>query len=72
MNLFEFFDSPKTGYQEVGDDNSTLQWKDSRKTKLTLRQIRKLRKMNDVRAYERAEHLKKVRKQYTPPAQPAM
>lgn len=73
MLLQEMFDPPVTGYQDVADDNSTLKWKDSRKTKLTLRQIRKLRKMNDVRAYERAQHLKKVRKQYAAPVEaPAM
>ena len=37
-------------------------------TKLTLKQIRKLRKMLDVRNYEHVKNLKKVRKQYTPVA----
>jgi hypothetical protein len=44
-----------------------------RKTRLTLRQLNKLRKMNDVRTYEFKEKLKLVRKQYAPPpAPPAM
>jgi hypothetical protein len=41
-----------------------------RKTKLTLRQINKLRRLNDVRAYEFKEKLKRVQTQYAPPAQP--
>ena len=54
------------GLQDVEDDNSSPKWRESRKTKLTLKQIRKLRKMNDVRNYERTQNLKKIRKQYTP------
>ena len=73
MKLFEMYDAPIQGYQDVSQDNSKPQWKQSRKTKLTLAQIRKLRKMNDVRNYEKAKTLKKVRKQYEPVAEtPAM
>ena len=64
MKLTEMFDTPISGYQEVDQDNSKPTWKTSRKTKLTLKQIRKLRKMLDVRQYEKQLHLKKVRKQY--------
>lgn len=71
MKLFEMFDAPVQGYQDVSTDNSKHQWTETRKTKLTLRQIRKLRKMLDVRNFERAQNLKKVRKQYTPAAEPA-
>lgn len=66
MRLFEMYDPAVPGYQDVSDDNSNYKYKENRKTKLTLRQIRKLRKMLDVRNYERSENLKKVRKQYTP------
>ena len=52
MKLFEMFDEAVAGYQDVGADNSQPKWRESRKTKLTLKQIRKLRKMNDVRNYE--------------------
>lgn len=64
MKLNEMFDVPVNGMQNVDQDNSKPTWKASRKTKLTLKQIRKLRKMLDVRNYERQLHLKKVRKQY--------
>lgn len=69
------FDAPVQGYQDVEKDSSRPKWKQFRKSKLTLRQIRKLRKMNDVRNYEKNQNLKKIRKQYQPaPAEgaPAM
>ena len=65
MKLFEMFDAAVPGFQDVGDDNSKPIWRTSRKTKLTLSQIRKLRKMLDVRNYEKAKHLTKVRNQYS-------
>ena len=64
MKLFEMFDAPIQGYQDVNADNSKPEWKQSRKTKLTLQQIRKLRKMLDVRNYEKKQYLKKVHEQY--------
>lgn len=64
MKLFEMYDAPVEGYQDVSQDNSKPVWRTSRKTKLTLKQIRKLRKMLDVRNFEKKEHLKKVREQY--------
>lgn len=70
MKLFEMFDPAVPGYQDTEKDNSKPKWKESRKTKLTLRQIRKLRKMLDVRNFEKAKNLEKVRKQYKPAAQP--
>ncbi len=67
MKLFEMFTPAIEGYQDVESDNSKPKWKESRKTKLTLRQIRKLRKMNDVRNYEKANYLKKINAQYSQP-----
>lgn len=58
------FDPPIAGYQDASEDQSKPKWKQSRKTKLTLKQIRKLRKMLDVRNYEKKKHLKKVHEQY--------
>ena len=66
MKLFEMFDAAVEGYQDVAMDNSKPKWKESRKTKLTLRQIRKLRKMLDVRNFEKAKYIKKVHEQYGP------
>jgi len=64
MQLFEMFDAPINGMQDVNADQSKPTYKTSRKTKLTLKQIRKLRRMLDVRNYEKKNYLQKVRKQY--------
>jgi len=64
MLLTEMFDPPVQGMQDVNSDNSKPVYRTSRKTKLTLKQIRKLRRMLDVRNYERKLYLDKVRKQY--------
>jgi predicted dithiol-disulfide oxidoreductase (DUF899 family) len=75
MNLFEFVERPnpdQDSYQDLADDQSQLKWGESRKTRLLLKEINRLRKMKEVQAYERAQNLKKIRKQYKPPAQPAI
>jgi hypothetical protein len=72
MILQEFFNKEPEAYQDVKQDNSQPQLGDLRKTHLTLRQLNKLRKMNDIRQVEYKEKLKLVRQQYAPPAQPAM
>lgn len=69
MLLLEFYEKPPTGWQDESDDHSTVEWGETRKTRLTLREINKLRRMNEVQNYERAKDLKKIRKQYAPPAQ---
>ena len=70
MNLFEMYEPAIAGFQDEKDDQSKPQWKQLRKTKLTLMQIRKLRKMMDVRKYEQQENLKKIHAQYAPKADP--
>ena len=72
MILQEFFNKEPEAYQDVKQDNSQPQLGDLRKTHLTLRQLNKLRKMNDIRQVEYKEKIKLVRQQYAPPAQPAM
>ena len=73
MILNEIYEKSPTAYQDVGQDNSQPRLGDLRKTRLTLRQLNKLRQMNDVRSYEYKEKLKQVKKQYAPPpAAPAM
>lgn len=69
--IFEFFEPAKPGYQEPSQDNSALKLDDSRKTRLTLAQINRLRMMNDVRKVEHETHLKRVSKQYKPPVEGA-
>jgi hypothetical protein len=73
MILNEFWHKEPEAYQDLEQDNSQLQLGDLRKTHLTLRQLNKLRRMNDVRTVEYKEKLKLVRKQYAPaPEAPAM
>lgn len=70
MILNEVYQRSPDAYQDLAQDNTQPKLGDLRKTKLTLRQINKLRRMNDVRTYEFKEKLKKVQQQYAPPAQP--
>jgi hypothetical protein len=75
MLLNEFADAElikkePDAYQDLSSDNSQLSINDMRKTRLTLRQLNKLRKMNDIRAVEYKEKLKLVRQQYAPPPAP--
>ena len=67
MLLNEFYQPAPNGWQDVEDDHSQPKWGETRKTKLTLEMINKIRKMNDVQSFERAKDLKNIRKQYGPP-----
>ena len=70
MILNELYQRQPESYQDVSQDNSQPTLGSLRKTRLTLRQIRKLRQMNDVRTYEYKEKLKLIRQQYAPPPAP--
>lgn len=70
MNLFEFFTKFPKPYQTAQDDSSQIKMSDSRKTKLTLRQIHQLRRMNDVRDIEKKNEVDRLKKIYgKPPAE---
>jgi hypothetical protein len=67
MTLLEFFAAAKNfaePYQSVEDDQSQIQYSDTRKTKLTLKQIHKLRRMNDVRDIEKKNEIDRLNKIY--------
>lgn len=68
MILREFYEPAPQGYQDIDDDNSKPKWGESRKTRLTLGMLSKIRQMNDVKAFERAKELKSIRAQYKPAA----
>ena len=72
MILNELYDRSPSAYQDLSQDNSQPTLKDLRKTRLTLRQIKKLRELSDVRSAEYKEKLKSVRAQYAPPPEPAV
>ena len=67
MILNEIYEKSPAAYQDLSQDNSQLKLGDLRKTRLTLRQLNKLRQMQDVRSYEYKEKLKLVRQQFAPP-----
>ena len=66
MILNELFDKEIPGYQDLEDDNTQITQDDLRKTRLTLKQINKLRRMNDIRTVEMQQKIKKVQIQYGP------
>jgi hypothetical protein len=70
MILNEIYRREPEGYQDVSQDNTQPRLSDTRKTRLTLRQLNKLRQMQDVRTFEYKEKLSKIQKQYKPAAQP--
>ena len=55
------------GYSTEEDDQTILKLSDLRKTRLTLGQINKLRVINDIKAIEHTEKLKKLATQYKAP-----
>jgi hypothetical protein len=69
MILNELYQKSPEALQDLSQDNTQPRLGDLRKTKLTLQQLNKLRKMQDVRTYEFKEKLKKVKVMYAPPAQ---
>ena len=71
MILNEIYKRSPEGFQDLGYDNSQPQMGQLRKTRLTLKQINKLRKMNELRELEFKNKLKDIKAQYAPPAQPA-
>jgi len=68
MNILEIFDGNPAGYSTEKDDNSVPKLSDLRKTKLTLKQLNRLRIMNDVRRLEHEQKLDSVKNQYKQPA----
>lgn len=69
MILNEIFSKSKENYQDDAQDGSQYDLTDTRKTRLTLAHISRLRKMNDMRALEQAKDLQLVQQMYgQPPA----
>ena len=68
MNILEIFDTNPAGYNTEKDDNSVPKLSDLRKTKITLKQLNRLRIMNDVRKLEHEQKLDSVKNQYKQPA----
>lgn len=72
MQILEIFDSITSGYRTEKDDQTAVKLSDLRKTKLTLKQLNRLRIMNDVRKLEHEKKIEQVQNQYkAPPAEQA-
>lgn len=66
MLLSEMFEQAKKDYQDQEDDKSRMKLGDFRKTRLTLRQINKLRRLNDIRKFDNFQKKKLLKQQYSP------
>lgn len=64
----DLYSDYRPGYTDPEEDNTQLKASDMRKTRLTLLQINKLRRMNDVRQYEQKLKLKSIQELYGPGA----
>lgn len=71
MILKELYQRSPEAYQDLSQDNSQPKKHELRKTRLTLSQLNKIRRMNDLRQYEFEQKIKKVKQMYTPPPAPA-
>lgn len=67
MILNELFSKAPEEMQDLSQDGTVPKYEDTRKTRLTLGQINRLRKMNDMRALEHEKDMSFVRKMYAPP-----
>ena len=65
MLLFEL-DAKKQEEDKQYQDSSAAMKTDTRKTRLTLEQLSKLRKLSDLKAAEYQESIKEIRKQLAP------
>lgn len=64
MNLLEIFEPTPAGYSNEKEDNTVPKLRDLRKTKLTLKQLNRLRIMNDIRKLEHEQKISAVQTQY--------
>jgi hypothetical protein len=71
MQLTDLLESTPEGYRTETDDNTAIKMSDTRKTRLTLDRLNKLRIMNDTRKLEHEKKLETISTQYKAPAQEA-
>lgn len=64
--LFDLKNNP--GYRTEKEDDSVQKMSDTRKSRLTLAQIKRLRIMNDLRKFEHQKKVEGLSKQYQPAA----
>ena len=67
MILNELYDRSPSAYQDIGQDNSQTTMDSLRKTRLTLRQINKLRLQSESHQLEQKSELEFIRQMYGTP-----
>lgn len=67
MQLNEIYEPTPAGFRSEQEDNSVSKLSDTRKTRLTLDRLNKLRIMNDTRKLEHEKKLEKISDQYKVP-----
>ena len=67
MLLFELGNRKENENKQYQDSSAAMKT-DTRKTRLTLEQLSKLRKLSDLKAAEYQESIKEIRKQFAPAA----
>ena len=65
MLLFEL-DAKKQEEDKQYQDSSVAMKSDTRKTRITIEQLSKLRKLNDLKSAEYQESIKEIRRQFAP------
>jgi len=66
MRIQQLFENIEEFYRTPSEDNSSQKLTDVRKTRLTLKQIKKLREMNDIKKYEQELKFRSLNRQYKP------
>ena len=65
MLLFELGNRKENENKQYQDSSAAMKT-DTRKTRLTLEQLSKLRKLSDLKAAEYQESIKEIRRQFAP------
>ena len=68
MIINELYEPVPPSFRSEKEDNTALKKDDTRKTRLTLDRLNRLRVMNDARKLEHEQKLEKVADQYKMPA----
>jgi uncharacterized protein YkwD len=66
MHIMELFDPAPNGYYDEKADQSVAKKTDSRKNRVTLAHLNRLRQSHDVRKVEHEKKLETIAKQYQP------
>lgn len=69
MLLTEFFNSAETDQYNEKDNQSVLKLNDTRKVRLTLLHLNRLRSANDVRKFENEKKAEELTDQYKAPSE---